>query len=50
MKYSHYQEKSISKKYGSIVHRLLKDKHMEMQTELHSAQNKKYVIHVEEIF
>lgn len=22
----------------------------EMQTELHSAQNKKYVIHVEEIF
>lgn len=26
------------------------DKHTEMQTELHSAQNKKYVIHVEEIF
>lgn len=47
---SEVNEAVSQEKYGSIAHRLLKDKYMEMQTELHSAQNKKYVIHVEEIF
>ncbi|MEB2494001.1 hypothetical protein [Peribacillus frigoritolerans] len=38
---SEVKEAVSQEKYGSIAHRLLKDKHMEKQTELHSAQNKK---------